>query len=384
MQARAFSDRNFSDQGKSFESTMQKNISKQQYLEKELKENPEFFKAFPHLQPPMYKIQNPEISEATQGKAIEYEEYRNKEFFDKKDVMSESSKRDSYFQSLLHQQNRYMTLSNDEREEMIRENEVNFAAAYHGPAGPFKFMSQEAKEKVHLELDRRMQEIEDTGLSRQEILHENTNPKGQLKLVDDPFYQFVKSSRTAREMLIKPGEEFSADRIIELALRQDIGPDPSLSMNRLNYQVRDWEDGMGANWEYKKKYRDNTPIIEPDAYFADHNVTERRKRLFEYDQEKPATFINRPLSREQLRRRLMRPIRKKDIDIYNAPMMVKFLNDVGKLYNRYQTRLDTKVQRKVAKTIKKMRSQFLLPTVGLIKPTDKIPLGSYIEEVEEM
>lgn len=80
----------------------------------------------------------------------------------------------------------------------------------------------------------------------------------------------------------------------------------------------------------------------------------------------------------------MRPIRKKDIDIYNAPMMVKFLNDVGKLYNRYQTRLDTKVQRKVAKTIKKMRSQFLLPTVGLIKPTDKIPLGSYIEEVEEM
>lgn len=45
----------------------------------------------------MYKIQNPEISEATQGKAIEYEEYRNKEFFDKKDVMSESSKRDSYF-----------------------------------------------------------------------------------------------------------------------------------------------------------------------------------------------------------------------------------------------------------------------------------------------
>lgn len=185
-------------------------------------------------------------------------------------------------------------------------------------------------------------------------------------------------------MLIKPGEEFSADRVIELALRQDIGPDPSMSMNRLNYQVRDWDDGMGANWEYKKKYRDNTPIIEADAYFADSNVTQRRKRLFEYDQEKPATFINRPLSREQLRRRLMRPIRKKHIDFYNAPMMVKFLNDVGKLYNRYQTRLDTKVQRKVAKTIKKMRSQFLLPSVGVIKPTDKIPLGSYIEEVEEM
>jgi hypothetical protein len=31
-----------------------------------------------------------------------------------------------------------------------------------------------------------------------------------------------------------------------------------------------------------------------------------------------------------------------------------------------------------------MRAQFLLPTVGVIKPTDKIPLGSYIEDIEEM
>jgi len=80
----------------------------------------------------------------------------------------------------------------------------------------------------------------------------------------------------------------------------------------------------------------------------------------------------------------MRPIRKKDIDYFNTPMMTKFLNDTGKLYNRYQTRLETSVQRRVAKTIKKMRAQFVLPTVGLIKPTDKIALGSYIEEVEEM
>lgn len=30
-----------------------------------------------------------------------------------------------------------------------------------------------------------------------------------------------------------------------------------------------------------------------------------------------------------------------------------------------------------------MRSQFILPYVGVIKPTDKIPLGSYMEEIEE-
>jgi ribosomal protein S18 len=185
-----------------------------------------------------------------------------------------------------------------------------------------------------------MKELEDTGLTRDEILFEEQ--KG-LKLVDDPFYQFIKSSQTAREMLLKPGEEFTADRIIELALRQDIGPDPSLSMNSERYQQRDWKDYDQPNWEYKKKYRDNTPLLKPDAYFADNNVIERRKTLFEYDQEKPAVFINRPLNRKELRKKVMRTTQKKDIDYKNMPMMVKFLNDTGKLYNRYQTRLESRV-----------------------------------------
>lgn len=306
---------------------------------------------------------------------------RSREIFDKDELKPSSAKRDGYFQTLLHQHNQYMPLGREEREEMIRENEINYVQAYQGPSGPLKYMSEEAKEKVHQELDLRMQEVEDTGLTRSEILHEKQTG---VKLADDPFFQFIKSSRTAREMLLKPGEEFTADRVIELALRQDVSPDDSLSMNKEDYRVRDWDSGEQPNWEYKKKYRDMTPLVEPDAYFAGNNVVERRKKLFEYDQERPATFINRPLSRQQLRRKLMRPIRKKDIDYFNTPMMTKFLNDTGKLYNRYQTRLETSVQRRVAKTIKKMRAQFVLPTVGLIKPTDKIALGSYIEEVEEM
>ncbi len=64
--------------------------------------------------------------------------------------------------------------------------------------------------------------------------------------------------------------------------------------------------------------------------------------------------------------------------------MVKFLNPSGKLYNRYQSRLPTVIQRRVAKTIKKMRHLGLLPFVGVLAPTDKIPLGNYIDEVEEV
>jgi hypothetical protein len=39
---------------------------------------------------------------------------------------------------------------------MIRENEMNFVTAYQGIDGPFKFMSELAKEKVHQILDVRL------------------------------------------------------------------------------------------------------------------------------------------------------------------------------------------------------------------------------------
>ena len=38
----------------------------------------------------------------------------------------------------------------------------------------------------------------------------------------------------------------------------------------------------------------------------------------------------------------------------------------------------------MAKTIKKMRSLGLLPSVGTIRPTDRIPLGSFIQDVEDL
>ena len=103
-----------------------------------------------------------------------------------------------------------------EKEDRIRDNEMHYVSGYQAPDGPFKYMSQAAKDKIHQEIDSRMKGLEETGLTRDEILFEEQ--KG-LKLVDDPFYQFIKSSQTAREMLLKPGEEFTADRIIELALR---------------------------------------------------------------------------------------------------------------------------------------------------------------------
>ncbi len=80
----------------------------------------------------------------------------------------------------------------------------------------------------------------------------------------------------------------------------------------------------------------------------------------------------------------MRKIRKDDINWKDTAFLAKFMNETGKILNKYQSRLPTGVHRKVAKTIKKVRDMEIFAHVGLLKPTDKIPVGSFIEDLEEM
>ena len=92
---------------------------------------------------------------------------------------------------------------------------------------------------------------------------------------------------------------------------------------------------MAPTWEYKKKYRDTTPLVQADSYFANGNIVDKQNKQLDYELEKPATFLNRPMTRAQIRRRFMRNISKKDIDWKNTPMICKFLNETGKMFNRY-------------------------------------------------
>ena len=73
---------------------------------------------------------------------------------------------------------------------------------------------------------------------------------------------------------------------------------------------------------------------------------------------------------------MIRNIKKRDITWKNIPLLTKFLNECGQIMNRFQTRLPTSVQRKVAKTIKHVRNLGLLPFCDYLKPHDKLPLTS--------
>ncbi len=82
---------------------------------------------------------------------------------------------------------------------------------------------------------------------------------------------------------MKPGEVFTAERIIEKALRADIGPDPTLAMNRQNYKYNHPEESLFPTHEYKKKYKDNDPVMFAESNFYDYNLIERRNKQFGFD-----------------------------------------------------------------------------------------------------
>lgn len=97
---------------------------------------------------------------------------------------------------------------------------------YRSPAGPLRYLSENDKLKINFLISEKMEELEGTGLTREEILYDNPTHTS-LALSEDPFFQYLKKNPIAREVLLKPGEEFTVQKVIELALRQDIGPDPS-------------------------------------------------------------------------------------------------------------------------------------------------------------
>ena len=94
----------------------------------------------------------------------------------------------------------------------------------------------------------------------------------------DPFFQLLKKKRLVREMLIKPGESFSVEKVVSLALKQDVGPDPSFS---------NFEKDMGENDKIsmikkiggieKHKRKENVTAEHVNQYYSMNTFPNKEK-----------------------------------------------------------------------------------------------------------
>ena len=75
----------------------------------------------------------------------------------------------------------------ESQDELIRDNELNLIQGSNASVdGPFKHMSQQRIDSVHEEITDRLEELEQSGLSRNEILFDD--PHSGVPLKDDPFF----------------------------------------------------------------------------------------------------------------------------------------------------------------------------------------------------
>jgi ribosomal protein S18 len=343
-------------------------------LKQEITRNPEFFNAFPYLKE---KIK----SDFMENDLDDASDFVKKNYIIE-DTDEAKEKKSNFFESLLNKHSGYSNVFKNSDEVNVEEK-AQFIDGYHTRSGPIKFMTKEEKEKIHLEIDKRMTELESSGLSREEILF--NRPEG-FPLKQDKFFQFIKTNKIAREMLIKPTETFSADLVIEKSLKQEIGPDGSLTLKRKNFKLK---EDFQIDHEIKMSrktfdLRRPNEIIQEDEYDYKENYANKLKLQLNSEKKKPISFTNPPLMRAQARRKYMiKTIQKKDIHWKNLPLLARFMNEGGKMMNRYQTRLPGDIHKKLSKVIKHARNMGLLPNTNFLKPYHKLPFTSLYNEFSE-
>lgn len=323
-------------------------IKNNSFIKLELQQNPEFDKAFPHLKP---------------YKPITYIAPKSEEY--------------DYMESLSYHK-KYPEPKT--AEDLFIEKDRRFVEGYREPGGPLKWMEDEEKIKIHELIDIKLGEIEQTNLSREEILYDDGR-KG-IPLPIDPFFQLLKKNRLAREILLKPGEAFTVARVVDLALKQDIGIDPDMGTITNEY----YKDDMLEKLKKTMSLRSQGRMEDKDA--------ERSKEYFAADSypnpnklkeilNKNIDYHYKPLSKAQMRRRNKKAIDWLDIHWRNTELLTKYLNPSGKIKSRFQTRLPSCQQRKIAKTIRHSRHLMLLPYASFVKPSDKRSLKTLQEDIED-
>lgn len=157
-----------------------------------------------------------------------------------------------------------------------------------------------------------------------------------IPLNQDPFFQYIKNDRAARELLIPANALFSPEKIVSLALRQDIGIDQSAATIPKNIIKED-----GLSW-VENFNLENTPDIRrekerPEHYFSLANADSIDR---DYIENKINTIkVRKPITKGKVYQNDVEPINEHDLHWRNSALLSQFINSCSFIQNKVQNRL---------------------------------------------
>ncbi|CAD8067626.1 unnamed protein product [Paramecium primaurelia] len=267
-------------------------------------------------------------------------------------TLHRQSKEVPYIKSLL----RYKDIAIPTFENALHQNFKTFVEGHVSPKGALKNLSEEQMKQIQTQVTKKLQELEDTGLSREEILTNGVD-KG-IPLSYDAFFQLLKNNEQARLVYMAPGEEFTVQKIVDIALRQDIGKD------QFNVPINKYPNNMKLKNHNKQK----------DILINTKDHLEHVNELVSDE----VVYHHHPQPKRPIRR-----VNNYDIHWRNTEFLIQFLNKSAKIKNRQQTNLAEVQHKKVARSIKTANHMLLLPSNSSIQPYHKKSLTSFEDDIQE-
>ena len=242
----------------------------------------------------------------------------------------------------------------------------------YSESGPKHLLIQDQIDKINLQADLKLDEIAESGMSREEIL--NIDSRG-IPLKADPFFLLIKNDHTVRFNHFDDKEEYSVDKIITLAVNQGIELDRSAS----GTGKRIIDDGnFNPVKEFDRDTLEDTNIIK-NKEIEDYYITGKEPREEEYSSHHILEDY-RPIERVE-KQEVELDLDPKEIHWRNTRLLARFMTNYGTIKHRKLTKLKTSTHKKVEKAIKQARNLNLLPTKSFLKEHHKLPLRSLEDDI---
>lgn len=268
----------------------------------------------------------------------------------------------------------YQNLKDVSLTEIAIQNKRNLYEGISHPAGPKGALSPERIDTINRLADIKLQSILDSGLTREELIgikRKVGGPKPR-KLSQDPFFMLILNNHKARLNLIKDSEEFSVDKIVGLALRQDVGPDRS--MVSLGHRL------IQEKTPHNAEKRNLPAHYSKDEEVDDYYRTTKLPTTVEYDTSDKLDMW-KPIVKKPEKIPKKQKLDKRLLHWRNTEYLVNFMSNFAKIRHAKLNNLSNKDQRTVKIHIQRARNMGILPQTSHVRPYHKVPLRTLDEDI---